>query len=223
MVHTYREHMVREDGSAQQPFYDKPLPPGTLILLENDIWSSVDYQGLPVEGQTILDDLAAWCGVKIAIPVCWTPPKSVPERSEHQQMIDQFMRLAGQTLPTQPTEPSDDVKKLRATLIAEEAKESIEALGFACDIKIDYDHVGFFDLIAVADGCADLSVVTIGTLSACGIADVELLAEVDASNLRKFAGNGYRREDGKWVKPTDWQPPDIARVLEQQRSDVLDQ
>jgi predicted HAD superfamily Cof-like phosphohydrolase len=71
-------------------------------------------------------------------------------------------------------------------------------------------------MIEVADGCADVSVVTIGTLSACGIADKPLLKEVDESNLRKF-GPGYsKREDGKWIKPPDWKVPDIAKVLNEQ-------
>jgi predicted HAD superfamily Cof-like phosphohydrolase len=51
-------------------------------------------------------------------------------------------------------------------------------------------------------------VVTIGTLSACGISDIPLLMEVDDSNIAKFGPNGKRRPD-----PAD---PDVASVLKRQ-------
>lgn len=41
----------------------------------------------------------------------------------------------------------------------------------------------------------------------------KILEEVDASNLAKFGPGGRRREDGKWLKPDDWQPPRIQEVL----------
>ena len=69
------------------------------------------------------------------------------------------------------------------------------------------------NLVAIADGCADLSVVTIGTLVACGIPDRDLLWEVDVNNLKKFAPGLTIREDGKLIRPPDHPPPDIERVL----------
>lgn len=68
-------------------------------------------------------------------------------------------------------------------------------------------------LCLIADGCADLSVVTIGTLSACGIADIPILEAVDENNLQKFGPGGYRREDGKWVKPPGHKPPDLRSLI----------
>ena len=50
------------------------------------------------------------------------------QRSEHQQRVDEFMRLAKQNLPAVPTEPSEEVRLLRAKLIFEEAVETIRAL-----------------------------------------------------------------------------------------------
>ncbi len=72
------------------------------------------------------------------------------------------------------------------------------------------------DMEQVADGCADLSVVTIGTLSAFGIADEGLLQMVDATNLAKFGPGGHKRDDGKWIKPPDWKPPEITKLLADQ-------
>jgi predicted HAD superfamily Cof-like phosphohydrolase len=117
-------------------------------------------------------------------------------------------------------------------LILEEALETINALGFQVMCRVPYPQPTEIsvtmesvemkptlepNLIEIADGCADISVVTIGTLSACGIADGPLLEEVDNSNLQKFGPGSHRREDGKWMKPSGWVPPKIEQVLEDQR------
>lgn len=131
------------------------------------------------------------------------------------------MRKADQEIPSKPTIPSEEIRKLRATLILEEALETIAALGFEVVSGDGTPGIGIApygkpNLEEIADGCADLSVVTIGTLSACGIHDEELLKEVDDSNLRKFDIGSYKREDGKWMKPPNWKTPVIKEVLENQ-------
>lgn len=186
-------------------------------------------------------------------------------QTPHQLRIEEFMRRAGQELPGSPVIPSEEVRILRARLILEEAFETISA-GLGVDIwiangegklPVPWSHgikeVTLYvnthrppDLKEIADGCADISVVTIGTLSACGIKDKPLLEEVDRSNLAKFElprcqihggrmvyiGNGkyecescgeqnqqrgpYRAPDGKWIKGPAWTPPDIERVLREQ-------
>lgn len=149
-------------------------------------------------------------------------------RSEHQQRIEQFMLQAGQKLPISPCIPPEPVRLLRARLILEECLETISALGFMIGIPPDnynepltIDTCQFFandsqDLVAIADGCADISVVMIGTLSSCGISDETLLCEVDEANLRKFGPGHSIREDGKVIKSPDFIGPDIARVLKEQ-------
>lgn len=143
-------------------------------------------------------------------------------RSKHQRRIEDFMRLAGQHVVYSPHTPSETIRYLRAALILEEALETIKALGFkasttgASPKDFILDACDECNLIEVADGCADISVVTIGTLSAFGISDKPLLKEVDESNLRKFGPGGYRRDDGKWIKPPDWKVPDIEGVLKSQ-------
>lgn len=141
------------------------------------------------------------------------------ESTAHQRRIIRFMEMAQQVVPDLPTIPSDEVLTLRARLILE-AIETIEALGFRVAM------VGGVptpvrdrepSLVEICDGAADLSVVTIGTLIACGVADAALLKLVDENNLAKFGPGGHRREDGKWVKPADHKPPDIAGLLEQMR------
>lgn len=141
-------------------------------------------------------------------------PKS---KTIHQLRIEEFMRLAGQDVPKSPTIPSEDVRLLRAKLILEEAIETIGALGFQLSEKeLQIIPYGECNILEVMDGCADISVVTIGTLSAFGVSDYGVLTEVDNANLRKFEPGSYKREDGKWVKPPNWTGPDIQGILEQQ-------
>lgn len=144
------------------------------------------------------------------------------EKSEHQQRVEMFMAKAGQNVPPKPTIPDEATCRLRAKLILEEALETIEALGFQVVLKpFDGDiEIGSKthepDLEQVVDGCADIRVVTTGTLSAFGVADEALTLEVDNNNLSKFGPGGHRREDGKWVKPQTWTPPKIMEILEAQ-------
>ena len=149
-------------------------------------------------------------------------------RSLHQQRVDEFMKLAGQEIPSSPIVPSEETRRLRCKLILEECIETINDLGF--DVKIDDDFTlissdfdtGFIDftinkdgpdLIEIADGCADIKVVTTGTLTACGIDDEELQIAVDENNLAKFGPGSYRRDDGKWMKPPDHVPPNIESII----------
>ncbi len=146
----------------------------------------------------------------------------------HYTRVAQFMRQAGQDVPAAPTVPDEETRRLRAKLILEEALETVKALGVGVRVttedgrEVDFshiDHLDFFsegavDLEGVVDGCADISVVTIGTLIAFGVDDAPVLEEVDRANLRKFGPGSYARADGKWMKPPDWRPPDIRGVLE---------
>jgi predicted HAD superfamily Cof-like phosphohydrolase len=139
-------------------------------------------------------------------------------KTPHQERIERFMMLAGQEVPASPVMPDPKIRKLRARLILEEALETLKGLGYQPVLKPwskewDVQEAYEPNLVEVADGCADLSVVTIGTLSACGVSDEGLLRLVDENNLAKFGRGSYQREDGKWVKPPGHQPPDIAGLL----------
>jgi len=139
------------------------------------------------------------------------------------------MQKAGQATPDAPVIPSEEIRILRAKLILEEALETVRGLGVGvrlgpdgavvsskeADLQFHIDRP--VDLEEVVDGCADISVVTIGTLIAFGVDDEPVLEEVDAANLRKFAPGGHRRADGKWIKPSDWTPPDITGVIARMR------
>lgn len=142
--------------------------------------------------------------------------------TEHGQRIRDFMKLAGQECPPKPTLPSEEVRKLRARLILEEALETITALGIHVMLdgvslqQRDYELVANCEpnLVEIVDGCADISVVTIGTLIACGVPDDPILREVDLNNLAKFGPGGYRDAGGKWIKPPNHQPPRIGHIID---------
>ena len=143
--------------------------------------------------------------------------------TDHYDRVRQLMcKIPGQNTPTEVTMPSEETRLLRAKLILEEALETIEGLGVSVNwdgiFKITSDEVSFElshkpDMIEIVDGCADISVVTTGTLIACGVPDEELLRLVDENNLAKFGLGSYLREDGKWMKPPDHKPPDIKGLL----------
>jgi len=139
-------------------------------------------------------------------------------KSDHQKRIEMFMKMALQEVPTRPIMPSAEVRKLRASLILEEALETIQGLGFRVkEDEEDGDLVlvesGKPDMIEIIDGCGDVSVVTIGTLSAMGVSDKPVLEAIDMNNLAKFGPGSFRDAKGKWIKPAGHQPPDIKAVL----------
>ena len=165
-------------------------------------------------------------------------------KSKSQLLVELLMAKMNskqQAIPTCPTIPSDEVCRLRASLILEEALETIHALGVevtvggqpvngmpnfnerVVDIKsLAFRNVAKPDLIEIADGLGDLDVVgPCGTASACGIAMEPIKAAIDANNLLKFAPGHSFREDGKLIKPANH--PDvhdeIRRLLIEQGAD----
>ena len=153
------------------------------------------------------------------------------EITDHHHLVAAFMRLSGQTILSNPGRPSDDVLRLRARLHLEETLELIKGLGITVcvpvpgtdtlveidkDTEFSLEVNGDFDLDEITDGIADSSVISTGTALSCGMIVGETLQrEVDMNNLYKFRtdGDGYRREDGKWVKPSDHPAPRINRAL----------
>lgn len=155
--------------------------------------------------------------------------------TSHAVMVACFSKLAGQSIPEVPTIPDEKTRILRAKLIMEEALATIRGLGvniYCCDphnaieVNIDVMKEGRLvfskddfhepSLKDIVDGCLDLRVVTTGTLISCGIVDSPDLQElVDLNNITKFRKDkdGYLREDGKWIKPSDHPKPEIEKVL----------
>lgn len=147
-------------------------------------------------------------------------------KSAHQQRIEEFMRRAEQTIPERPTMPDAAIRLSRAAMLFEETMETLDALGCYVfrndkgDFEVRLDALNPPSLAKAIDGCCDVSVVAIGTLSAMGCPDLPFIEEVDAANLRKFSGDAHKNEHGKWVKPTGFKGPDIEGVIERVRNGI---
>ena len=88
--------------------------------------------------------------------------------------------------------------ELRASLIEEEARETVEAI-----------RAG--DLVQTIDGLCDLLCVVHGAALEFGVDLDPFWAEVHKTNMAKAGGPA--REDGKVLKPEGWTPPRIAELL----------
>lgn len=127
--------------------------------------------------------------------------------------------------PTSPAEPRLRMEELRASLIGEEAIETMIALVGSVKaqallqtllVKVLQEQAqakrsGESDLVESIDGCMDLLYVVYGTLETIGVDGEPFFDEVHRSNMAK--AGGARRPDGKRLKPPGWMPPDIKGVL----------
>jgi predicted HAD superfamily Cof-like phosphohydrolase len=66
----------------------------------------------------------------------------------------------------------------------------------------------------MAKELADLLYVVYGTAVSLGIDMEPVFKEVHRSNMSKVGG--YKREDGKWVKPPTYSPADILPIIKNQ-------
>jgi hypothetical protein len=92
-----------------------------------------------------------------------------------------------------------DRRQLRMSLLVEEFNEYLE--GELLN-----------DKVAIADALADMIYIICGTALEYDVPLHRVFSEVHRSNLRKVGGGS--RSDGKILKPDNWSPPDIAKVLE---------
>ena len=113
--------------------------------------------------------------------------------TDEQAMVEAFHRKFEIVAQTAPMDVSEETKHLRVRLIQEEFDELKEAMASG-------------NLAAVAKEMADLLYVTYGTAVSYGIDMEPVFQEVHRSNLSKIGG--YKRADGKWVKP----PPIRRRI-----------
>ncbi len=153
---------------------------------------------------------------------------------EEVDRVVEFMKKAGQETPSALTIPSESDRILRAKLVVEETFELIEkGLGVTISFKQEgflpeaispdifhYEVTGDADPIEALDGAADLFWVGVAGTAIIFGADLQpVLDEVNSSNQSKFI-DGYRREDGKWVKGPSYYPADIELVLKDRISKV---
>jgi predicted HAD superfamily Cof-like phosphohydrolase len=121
--------------------------------------------------------------------------------SEQQHMVQEFHHKFELRAEPTPAIPDEATRQLRVRLIQEEFDEVKEALAKQ-------------DLNAIAKELADLLYVVYGTAVSYGIDMDPVFREVHRSNLSKVGG--YKRGDGKWVKPPTYSPAQIGPILTSQ-------
>ena len=122
--------------------------------------------------------------------------------TDEQAMVEAFHTKFEIVTQTTPMDVSEETKHLRVQLIQEEFDELKEAMASG-------------NLAAVAKEMADLLYVTYGTAVSYGIDMEPIFQEVHRSNLSKIGG--YKRADGKWVKPPTYSPANIEPIVEVQQ------
>jgi predicted HAD superfamily Cof-like phosphohydrolase len=168
-----------------------------------------------------------------------------------QSRVKEFMAFFGQKCPEKPEQLDFETAKLRANLILEEVFETItQGLGLRVylgnkndltesiciceealkEITFEYEKDKEVDLVGLADGISDISVVSYGTALAAGIDMENIDKAVAKSNLskawtendlnnakrlypdayiEKYSENLYRliRKDGKIIKSPNFMKP----------------
>jgi predicted HAD superfamily Cof-like phosphohydrolase len=122
--------------------------------------------------------------------------------TDEQTMVQEFHRKFEILIRTAPTNLTDEIKQLRVRLIQEEFDELKESMATG-------------NLASVAKEMADLLYVVYGTAVSYGIDMKPVFQEVHRSNLSKVGG--YKRADGKWMKPPTYSPAKLEPILEAQR------
>jgi predicted HAD superfamily Cof-like phosphohydrolase len=120
-----------------------------------------------------------------------------------QSMVERFHRLFDIVVQQTPGLVEEQTRVLRERLIQEEFEELKEAM----EQK---------DLVAIAKELADLLYVVYGTAVSYGIDMGPVFSEVHRSNMSKVGG--YKREDGKWVKPPTYSAAAIEPILAEQQT-----
>ncbi len=121
--------------------------------------------------------------------------------NDAQKMVLEFHNQFDIQVSPTPSLPDESTHMLRKRLIQEEFDELQEAMQEK-------------DLPAIAKELADLLYVVYGTAVSLGIDMEPVFREVHRSNMSKVGG--YKREDGKWVKPPTYSPASLERIIESQ-------
>lgn len=166
--------------------------------------------GSPIEVRRLGDEALAHMGYR------------APVLSLRDQVLSFMIAFQPESVHASVQVPDDATVRLRLRLVFEEAFELLRAAGgtftraaeMAVASLIEEVDASKLDLPEFIDATHDLDYVVEGTRVACGYNGKPGADAVHEANMAKL--NGYRREDGKWMKPNGWQAPDIIGVLRAQ-------
>ena len=126
--------------------------------------------------------------------------------------VKDFHIAFGQRVSENPNLPGDYLgqeRELRRKLLKEEFNEYNDA-------EINDD------IVEIADALADIIYIACGTAVSYGIPLDKVFTEVHRSKMAKLVdGKPLYREDGKVIKPSGWQPPNIKKILEDEKTTCL--
>jgi predicted HAD superfamily Cof-like phosphohydrolase len=117
--------------------------------------------------------------------------------------VSVFLKAVGQEIPSVPQQTVSEQAQLYKTLIKEEVAEFWEA-----------ESVG--DDAEEIDACFDMMWVIVGYMKSRGWDCEKIWDEGAKSNLSKIdpvTGKVKRREDGKILKPDNWEPPYFGKFV----------
>lgn len=119
-----------------------------------------------------------------------------------QEQVLEFHKEFEVLAPNKPTLPDFKTMYLRLRLMKEELKELEDAMIAK-------------DMVEIADGIADLLVVTFGTAISYGIDMQPIFDEVHRSNMSKRWSDGKVHYDdgGKVLKSPDYSPANLQPIL----------
>jgi predicted HAD superfamily Cof-like phosphohydrolase len=113
-----------------------------------------------------------------------------------------------------PTLPPFEILQLREKLLDEEYKESKQALARLKEMATDGETGDHAPALAkFVHELADLLYVTYGAMWSCGVDPDSVFAEVHRANMAKQGGP--IRADGKQLKPPDWQPANVLKLIQE--------
>lgn len=147
--------------------------------------------------------------------------------------VKRFMTIAGQTtvgfnarqaslyLGLQFEELSEKIKELASAAVEEHERVHLGNIGVMLESWGDMFKQGDFqgclmraDRAALLDADYDIAFVSCGAMFSTSTDAFGAAHEGSRSNLDKFPGGVAIRDDnGKVVKPKDWQPPNFAKFV----------
>lgn len=119
------------------------------------------------------------------------------------EMVHDFMTAAEQRIGKEPGDVRKKDADLGLRLITEEFAE----------LQMALEREGEEALPEIADALGDLLYVVTWTALAFGFPMVEIMEEIQRSNMAKFGPGARKAENGKMLKPPGWTPPNLEPLI----------